>query len=117
MNERKTCDTCANSEWLDGMSVMSKACIDCRYRADGTPTNWAEKVEEHKAFCIHCGREQDYFTSSHYRVDRVRGIEFRYQEQTAKCRACGNEVYSPETNDASHRARVLAYEKAKRGAN
>lgn len=45
--------------------------------------------------------------------DEIRGIRFRYAENTAYCERCGTEVYVPEVNDWNAINRKESYERGK----
>ena len=64
------------------------------------------------AFCISCDAKKAYIVKAYKREITVRGTTFRYVHQAAYCAECGNEVYSPEINDANVREKEDAYRRA-----
>ena len=70
-----------------------------------------------RVFCINCGKKRPFIVKIDQDDVFVRGITISYQEQTAFCVECGNEVYVPMTNDNNALARERAYRKAKKSTD
>ena len=64
------------------------------------------------AFCIGCDEEVEYTVFAERVETVVRGVKINYVEVAAKCPICGEEIYSPEINDANVQSREDAYRKA-----
>ena len=65
-------------------------------------------------FCTACGKHVEFTLSSRIVELTIRGITFNFSEIFAYCRECGEEVYSPEINDANVTAREEAFRKEAR---
>lgn len=64
-----------------------------------------------RAYCIACGQEQPYSTSSTMETLTHKGIQFTVPIIHAHCTVCGDEVYVPEVNDVNVYTREAAYDK------
>ena len=64
-----------------------------------------------ETFCLKCGCHQPYRTKTHFVDDVVRGVRFRWVEDTAFCSVCGDEVYVPEVNDRNCANREFNYQR------
>ena len=60
-------------------------------------------------YCLNCGERQPYRTKSKIVASFVRGIRFKWVEDTAYCVTCGEEVYVPTVNDLNCYRKKEAY--------
>ena len=65
--------------------------------------------EEKFAYCIACGQEQPYYTSSKLERMSIKGITFCALITYAYCSVCDGELYVPEINDENAINRQDAY--------
>ncbi|MBQ6987287.1 MAG: DUF4065 domain-containing protein [Oscillibacter sp.] len=54
-----------------------------------------------KAFCEECGDETEYTVTPVTMTGTIKGKEYHYSGQEARCMVCGSPVYLPELNDAN----------------
>ena len=98
---KKFCsDRCRNQHWYNQK---------CSKSTNETPVT--------KVFCICCGKKHPFIVKMAQEEVFIRGITISYQEQTAYCIECGNEVYVPITNDNNALARERAYRKTKKSTD
>lgn len=69
------------------------------------------------AYCIACEKRTPYAVDHKMVDDEIRGIRFRYAENTAYCKRCGAEVYVPEVNGWNAINRKESYERGKEEEN
>lgn len=69
------------------------------------------------AYCIACGKLTPYKVVCHMVDDEIRGIRFRYAENTAYCKRCGTEVYVPIVDSWNAINRKESYEIGKEEKN
>lgn len=63
-------------------------------------------------FCANCFEKVNYTLKTEEVGLCIRNVKFNYQEQSAVCEKCGNEIYLPELNDANAKAREDAFNEA-----
>ena len=81
------------------------------------PTDWRQtrRNNDGKAWCIKCNKRQPY--DAYTRITKCdferkgKRVIFDYLELYAVCRACQDEIYVPDINDANVHARKIAYNK------
>ena len=69
------------------------------------------KHNETLMFCINCGEKKSFTVKTSWQEISVRDITFSYQEQSAYCIDCGEEIYVPIINDNNVRSRERAFRK------
>lgn len=65
-----------------------------------------------RAYCIACGQEQPYSTSSSAETLTRKGIQFTTPIIHAHCTVCGDEIYVPEINDENASRREVEFQRA-----
>lgn len=65
-----------------------------------------------RAYCIACGQEQPYSTSSSMETLTRKGIQFTTPIIHAHCTVCGDEIYVPEINDENASRREAEFQRA-----
>lgn len=65
-----------------------------------------------RAYCIACGQEQPYSTSSSAETLTRKGIQFTTPIIHAHCTVCGDEIYVPEINDENASRREAEFQRA-----
>lgn len=69
------------------------------------------------AHCIACEKHTPYKVVARMVDDEIRGIRFRYAENTAYCKRCGTEVYDPIVDSWNAINRKESYERGKEEEN
>lgn len=59
--------------------------------------------------CTKCRELVEFDLETEHMTDTINGIEFEYDEITARCRECGSEVYVPWVNDCNAHKREDGY--------
>lgn len=66
-----------------------------------------------RAYCICCGGFRRVRIKQKPTKFSTNGLSLAYDERSAYCRCCGNEVYVPEVNDENCAARLRAFSAAR----
>lgn len=69
-------------------------------------------MSKRRAYCIACGQEQPYSTSSSTETLTRKGIQFTTPIIHAHCTVCGEEIYVPEINDENASRREAEFQRA-----
>ncbi len=69
-------------------------------------------MSKRRAYCIACGQEQPYSTSSSTKTLTRKGIQFTTPIIHAHCTVCGDELYVPEINDENASRREAEFQRA-----
>ena len=69
-------------------------------------------MDEKKVFCEECRNDVDFVVTTTSMTGSVRGKEYSYIGQKARCADCGSRIYVPEISDANLRALYDVYRKA-----
>lgn len=69
-------------------------------------------MSKRRAYCIACGQEQPYSTSSSTETLTRKGIQFTTPIIHAHCTVCGEEIYVPEINDENASRREVEFQRA-----